>query len=301
MSRVARNPLAVADERALPLLARCLTGPVLRALHQTGRSTYLTAAFQQAGVEEMLGRNATLLDAVLAIFDVLRRRYRADYVYRMAIATKLFLGRHSPASTSLLSELRVWRSRADLVMLNGTSTAYEIKTELDNLDRLKSQLDAYLKMFDLVYVVTCESQLPQLRAIIPPSVGIILLSQKFSFQTIHEVTSNAANIDIPTVIDALRLDELTQLTRALCGTVPQTSRVRLVDECAEQLVTQPPRLVHDEMVRLLKRRRVFTPEDFDAVPRELVPAYLESGLRVQAWPQLTQRLSSTQIGEILAS
>ena len=301
MSRVARNPLAVADERALPLLARCLTGPVLRALHQTGRSTYLTAAFQQAGVEEMLGRNATLLDAVLAIFDVLRRRYRADYVYRMAIATKLFLGRHSPASTSLLSELRVWRSRADLVMLNGTSTAYEIKTELDNLDRLKSQLDAYLRMFDIVQVVTCESQLPQLQAIIPPSVGIILLSQKFSFQTVREPTANAANIDIPTVIDALRLDELTQLTRKLCGMVPQTSRVRLVDECAEQLVTQPPRLVHDEMVRLLKRRRVFTPEDFDAVPRELVPAYLESGLRVQAWPQLTQRLSSTQIGEILAS
>jgi hypothetical protein len=301
MTRVVHNPLATADDSALPLLARCLTGPVLRALHQTGRSPYLAAAFREAGVERMLGHEATLLDAVLAIFDVLRRRYRADYVYRMAIANKLFLGRHSPASTSLLSELRVWRSRADLVMLNGTSTAYEIKTELDNPDRLRSQLAAYLKMFDVVQVVTCESQLSQLQALIPPSVGILLLSHKFSFQTVREPTSNASNVDIPTIIDALRLEELIQLTQSLCGMVPQTSRVRLVDECAKLLVVQSPRLVHDEMVRLLKRRRVFTSKDFDEVPRELVPAYLESGLRVQAWPQLTQRLSSTQIGEIIAS
>lgn len=288
------------DAKHLPLLARCLTGPVMRDIYRTGKSAYMAAAFRKARIDELLGRDATLLVAAQAIFGLLSRRYRADYVYRAAVANKLFLGRHSPATTALLSELRVWRSRADLVMLNGTSTVYEIKTELDNFDRLASQLSAYSRMFDRIYVVTHASQLHQLQASIPEHVGVIVLSESFTLQVAREASTNADNTHVPTILDALRRDELVEMTRILCGSVPQVGSVRLVESCSQALAGYPPRRVHDEMVTILKKRRIFTRDDFRSVPRELVPAYLESGVPAREWECLTGRLVNTKIEEVIS-
>jgi hypothetical protein len=301
MAQTYQDWFAAADERKLPLLARCFTGPVIRHIHLTGHSEYLTAAFRQARVDESLGRDATLLAAARAIFRVMCRRYRADYVYRAAIANKIFLGRHSPATTALLSELRVWRSKADLVMLNGTSTVYEIKSELDNLERLASQIGDYSRMFDRIYVVTHASQLQQLQSTVPDHIGVLVLSSSFTLQLVRGAASNAENVHVPTVIDALRREELSEMTRKLCGSVPQVSSVRLVEECSRLLATHQPRSIHDEMVKLLKKRRVFSRGDFRSVPVELVPAYLESGVKAAEWPDLTKRLMSIRIGEVIDS
>ncbi|WP_157907226.1 sce7726 family protein [Sorangium cellulosum] len=272
---------------------------MIRNIHHTGQSTYLSAAFREARADELFGRSTTLLTAVQAIFDLMRRRYRSDYVYRAAIANKIFLGRHSPATTTLLSELRVWRSKADLAMLNGTSTVYEIKTELDNLDRLSSQLADYSRMFDRTYVVTHDGQAQPLQSVLPSHVGVIVLSKSFTLQVVREASSNADNIDILTVVDALRRSELVEMTRALCGSVPQVPSVRLVAECRQLLSQHQARSVHREMVRLLKKRRAFMRDDFRSVPEELVPAYLESGVSVSEWSAITDRLSGTCIGEIM--
>lgn len=286
------------DARHLPLLARCLTGPVLRHLHERGHSEFLAEVFRRARVEEHLGSRTSLLAAIQAIFDLVRVRYRSDYVYRTAIANKIFLGRHSPATTTLLSELRVWRSRADLVMLNGTSTVYEIKTELDNFDRLAPQIEAYAKMFDQIYVVSNASQLPTLCNVLPAFVGVLSLSDSFTLQVVREGASNAANIDVRTVLDALRRSEVVDLTRRICGHVPQVSGVQLIGECTRLLLAQnSPCRVHDEMVGVLKKRRAFTREDFHHVPRELVPAYMDSGVRAREWPRVTDFLIHTPITE----
>ncbi|WP_437653089.1 sce7726 family protein [Sorangium sp. So ce1182] len=290
---------ATVGERHLPLLARCFAGPVIRHIHHHGHSAYLTAAFRQARVDEMLGRNTTLLAAAQSIFHLMRRLYRSDYVYRAAIANKIFLGRHSPATTTLLSELRVWRSKADLAMLNGTSTVYEIKTELDNFDRLASQVDAYSRMFDLIYVVTNARQSQHLQSVVPSHVGIIVLSESFTLQVTRDAVSNADNIDIPTVADALRRQELIEMTRTLCGSIPPVPSVRLAAECRQALVKHQARSVHREMVRLLKMRRSFKRDDFRTVPEELVPAYLESGVQASEWSAITERFSCTSIGEVI--
>lgn len=288
------------DVKHLPLLARCLTGPVLRHVLEGGRSAFLAEAFRITRADEKLGGDATLLTAAQAIFELVSRRYRSDYVYRTAIANKIFLGRHSPATTALLSELRVWRCKADLVMLNGTSTAYEIKTELDNFDRLAAQIAAYSRMFDRIFVVTYEDQVKRLQSCLPDFVGIITLSEAFTLRVRRDAVSNAHNVHVPTILDALRRGELVELTRRICGAVPSVSGVQLVGECTRLLLAQNcPRKVHDEMVVLLKKRRTFSRQDFDHVPRELVPAYLDSGIASRDWPRLTAILANTTVKEAL--
>ncbi|MBC8060944.1 MAG: sce7726 family protein, partial [Clostridiaceae bacterium] len=47
--------------------------------------------------------------------------------------------------------------KADFILINGSAVVYEIKTELDTLDRLDSQIENYYKAFTKVCVITSES------------------------------------------------------------------------------------------------------------------------------------------------
>ena len=44
-------------------------------------------------------------------------------------------------------------------MINGKGVVYEIKTELDNLERLNSQIEDYYKAFTNVVIVTYEENI----------------------------------------------------------------------------------------------------------------------------------------------
>lgn len=43
----------------------------------------------------------------------------------------------------MIPEFNVGASKADLAVFNGTSTVYEIKSEIDSTERLKSQMGDY--------------------------------------------------------------------------------------------------------------------------------------------------------------
>lgn len=67
--------------------------------------------------------------------------------------------------------------RADLVMIrDGFSYAFEIKSDYDNIKRLNEQLPDYLKTFDFVYVVTTKTLLKEIELSVSKNVGIILVN-----------------------------------------------------------------------------------------------------------------------------
>ncbi|WP_169927442.1 sce7726 family protein [Labilithrix luteola] len=239
-------------------------------------------------------------DALAGVFELLQRSYRCDYVYRSTIAAKLFLGRHSPTTSALIPELRVWKSKADMAVFNGTSIAYEIKTELDNLDRLQSQLADYSAVFDRIFVVTYDGRGEELRATLPSHVGILVLTRTLSFQVVRDALSNAENVRPRMIVDALRRDEVIEVTRRVVGRAPCATEVTIRQECADALATCTPRSVHDAMVAVLKRRMRCTREQLARVPRPLLSAYLESGTKSQMWNRITERLTSVTLGDLIA-
>ena len=66
------------------------------------------------------------------------------------------LGVHSPRTTTALTEVPIGKSKADFILINGKAIVYEIKTELDNFDRLDGQMEDYYKAFSRMVVVTSE-------------------------------------------------------------------------------------------------------------------------------------------------
>lgn len=70
-------------------------------------------------------------------------------------------------------EMSIGDSRIDICRINGSSYAYEIKTEYDTFDRLESQMNDYLKTFEKVYVIVPNTRVNEVALFIPTSCGII--------------------------------------------------------------------------------------------------------------------------------
>lgn len=187
-------------------------------------------------------------------WDRLATSYRNEYVYKNELATRLVFNRHSPRTAGFQVELRVGSSIADVVVANGTTTAYEIKTEFDTSRRLTSQTADYLKAFDKVYVVTHPAHVTRYEHELDPRVGLIVLSNRHSLTPYREAASNKNNIDCYSVFRCLRREEYLSAIETVVGPVPPMPNGLIAAHCEElfrQLTTEQ---VHKCFVKALKIR-----------------------------------------------
>jgi hypothetical protein len=70
-------------------------------------------------------------------------------------------------------ETRVQNSRVDFLAINGVSASFEIKSELDNLDKLAKQARNYVKVFEYNYAVIDARHIRSALTILPQSYGIL--------------------------------------------------------------------------------------------------------------------------------
>jgi len=70
-------------------------------------------------------------------------------------------------------ELNIGTSRLDFARINGHSYAYEIKTELDSLDKLEKQIADYSKAFEYVQVVCHPDHYKKVKEKVPDYCGIV--------------------------------------------------------------------------------------------------------------------------------
>ena len=90
-------------------------------------------------------------------YNSLKKDYRCEYFYKNELINEFLLKKYGTENTIVINEFKVGNSVADMVLFNGTSKAFEIKTELDSEKRLSGQLNDYTKIFKECYVVTHES------------------------------------------------------------------------------------------------------------------------------------------------
>ena len=105
-----------------------------------------------------------------------------DCIVRSAFHQSILKSAHSCEDTFVIDELglRNGESRADIAVLNGKLIGYEIKTEKDNLNRLKSQIQAYNEVFDKIYIITGLKHLDKVIEAVPEWWGIYLIETKLT-------------------------------------------------------------------------------------------------------------------------
>lgn len=151
-------------------------------------------------------------------------------------------------------ELSVGGSIVDAAVFNGTSTAYEIKTEFDTPKRLLTQSNDYLRAFDLVYVVTHPCLADRYASLVDERVGIAAITERNSIKVLRTATSNAAHIDPSAVFRMLRRSEYINALEGIFGKLPAIPNGLIFKHCEHLFKTLSSDQVHRIFVNALRQR-----------------------------------------------
>ena len=193
-------------------------------------------------------------ELISEVYCTLKNSYRTEYYYKNTLLNKLLFKQHNYKSTSVLTELPISKSKADFVMINGKGVVYEIKTELDNLDRLDRQIGDYYKAFDYVYVVTYDENISKIVEQVPLSVGIMCLTKRGALKTIRKAERCNDNFDITTIFNLLRKKEFEQILLDCGYKLPVVSQFIYYKKCLEIMQKMDVLMLQKQMLRQLKSR-----------------------------------------------
>lgn len=94
---------------------------------------------------------------------------------------KSILNKHINDVNSIVVDefnISLGKVRVDVAVVNGILHAYEIKSEKDNLKRLKNQIQEYNSFFEYITVVTCDRYLTKVLESLPLHCGILKAERK---------------------------------------------------------------------------------------------------------------------------
>lgn len=263
-------------------LTRLFSATVFREMARKGQSTLFSRLLRETELVDQLGLNATVGEAFDFAFNILKVvGHRDEYIYRAAVSQKVLLGTHSLRTASMLNEFRAGNCKADLVILNGTATVYEIKSERDSLTRLENQVENYKRVFAKVNVISSEDHIDGIIETVSDDVGIMCLTKRYQIKTIREAKNSPERVCPRTVFESLRITESIEILEHLgvkVPDVPNTQRHAVLRELFSEL---DPATLHFEMVKTLKRtRELASLRDFvESLPKSLQTAALSVSVR----------------------
>lgn len=114
-------------------------------------------------------------------------------------------------------EMAIGDSRVDICRINGSSYAYEIKTEYDTFDRLESQMRDYLKTFEKVYVIVPKNRVEDVKMHIPDHCGVISYRVDNNMDVVFSYVKRAKHncCDISFCINSLSSSDMSYLLKLL--------------------------------------------------------------------------------------
>lgn len=266
----------------LSALTRLFSATVFREMAVKGRSGLFRRLLDQTNLVEHAGSCATVGDTFDSAFEVLKVTGRRDeYIYKAAISEKVLMGTHSLRTASMLNEFRAGSAKADIVILNGTATVYEIKSERDSLARLANQVENYKRVFAKVNVIASERHVDGVLQQVPDDVGVMCLSKRYRIEVVREAIHNPERICPEVVFDSLRMAESVAILQAMGVLVPDVPNTQRHAALRDLFAKLDPGSLHVEMVRTLKRTRDLAPlGDFlDCLPKSLHAAALSISVR----------------------
>lgn len=227
-------------------------------------------------------------ELISEIYVYLGKEQRNEYYYKNTLLNKLLVKKHSVNTTTALTQVRVGKSIADFVMINGEGKIYvfEIKSELDNLNRLESQLRDYYKVFSKVTVVVSENEFEKTNNLlsrfsdIGNFVGIYVLTERNALsERLQKEPSQFDKLLIhECIFKLLRKYEYENILKSYFGNIPQSEPVFHFKTCLKQFCEIPILEAQSLTFKELKKRNKITKSDFELVQSELKSAVYFSNL-----------------------
>ncbi|HCT5130684.1 MAG: sce7726 family protein [Aeromonas veronii] len=243
---------------------------------------------------ELLGGDvcSSLYDTYNKIYCIIDKKYKTEYFFKNAIVNRHLLGKHSLNTATMLSEFRVGSSKADCVIINGSSVCYEIKTEYDSLYRLDEQLKDYCAFFDEVYVVCAPLNFKSVYEATPDSVGIMVLTAD-NYLSVKKLAKKRTEPLCPvTVIKSLRKDEYILLAELISGEKITCSNSDVFSVCLDKFYQAEPDALAEQLRMILKLSRKNNKEFICSLPYSLKNAAISYSFNKKQIDSLIIRFNS---------
>lgn len=249
-----------ANSKQLSALSRLFSSTVFRELATKGKSAVFARLIRDAELLPRREPSALVRDVFEVAFGILKQGgLRDEYIYKAALAHRILMGRHNLRTACMLSEFRTGECKADIVILNGTTTVYEIKSERDSLSRLERQIRNYRKVFASIFVIAGENHVEAVLNATPPDVGVMSLDHRHYISTRRDAQNRPDCICPVTVFEALRVNEAKELLLGLGVAIPDVPNTLLRTELRKRFEALGAEDVHEGMLRTLKKTRNLQP------------------------------------------
>ena len=200
-------------------------------------------------------KNEKNLNYIKRIYRYLSLQYRNEYYYLNTLLNELLIKNHTIDTTVALSQLQVGNSKIDLALINGKATAYEIKTELDNLDKLTKQIRDYYKVFDRVCVVSYDKNIQKIiEKHVNKNVGLYIVDSRNKIIVIKEPKTFRENIDPKSMFKILHKHEFEKMVKSYYKVLPNTCDAFYYDECFKLFSKIKKEDLYKSFLKILKER-----------------------------------------------
>lgn len=197
--------------------------------------------------------------------------YKCEYIYKNELFN-LLLDEYHNSKVAFFDEFKVENSIADLVCFNGNITVYEIKTDLDSLDKLEKQIEDYKKIADKIFIVTSPNFLKKIISNeIYNEAGIIILDDKNNLVKYRESNLNTA-INKKSLYKLLHKKEVSEIIDYNFNFIPDIPNTIFLKYCFELIEDIDLLKFKNQVISKLKSRKInnhYRFIDFKETPREL--------------------------------
>lgn len=207
--------------------------------------------------QDLIGSSIfTYNDYIKYIYKELRKEYRNEYIYKNTFIKKFVIGNYALSETNVINEFKVGNSVADMVLFNGTSKAFEIKTELDSNKRLQNQLIDYKKIFNKSYIITHE-RLANKYLLADNKAGLIILKENSRSLQMEEIREAVVNDQIcyKTLMRSVRTSEYKNIIKQYYGSLPIMNSFTMFNDCEILMGSIPSNILSELFNNELKKRK----------------------------------------------
>lgn len=279
------------------ILSRVFTRKVILDLIRNG-----TNDLYHSAVKRLLQKNQVLketnFDIIRELYLINQKFYRNEYFYKNTILNKILLGRHSINTTIALNEVPIDKSVADFVLINGRAILYEIKSEIDNTERLDSQIENYYKAFDMIFIVTHEKNEQRLiNNYNNENVGLIVLNNRNQLSIRREAKSDTTKLEKEAIFKLLRKHEYENIIFRIYNTLPVANDIMYYRECFNWISKIDTEELYQMAINELHQRNISFGDDYQrTVPYELrFPLYF-ANMRGEDYLRLDSFLNTSYGG-----
>lgn len=244
------------DQVQISAISRLFSPSVFKEMARRGKSPLFARLAEEGALQNMVKGHEPISKVFDTAFNHLKQKSnRNEYIYKAAITHKVLLGIHSLTTAAMLTEYRTGSSKADVVILNGTSTVYEIKSERDNLDRLQLQIEDYRRIFSNVNVIAGIDHAEAIIKIIPHDVGILSLTDRYQISTLREAKEDVSKVEVCSIFDSVQLKEAKMILQMYQVEIPKVANTQMYDVVREKFLSLSRQQAHSGMVEILKKTR----------------------------------------------